>query len=342
MAKEITVKSSKNEILDAYNELLDKIREQKVTEPKEEKRKAIEEKVIENAKQYSVEKILKDFADLKLEIVKNIENLSGRLIEEHKKLSELQQSIEIEKKYLDEVYEIKVNADTLSALIMAQKEKKEKFEAEIEQKKSGFDEEMELKKSQWKQEQEVFEASKKERDTATKKERQREEEEYNYNLQLKRKKENDSYEQRKAELEKELIEKKISFEKDIAQREELVSSKEKEFALLKERVDTFPAQLEKAVKDTEKTVVDRLETTYKHKSELSNKEIEGERKLNTQMIKSLESKIKEQDELIRQLTQKANDSGSQVQQIAIKAIEGASLHRIPIPISEKTGEGIKQ
>jgi len=69
------------------------------------------------------------------------------------------------------------------------------------------------------------------------------------------------------------------------------------------------------------------------------KEVEGERKLNQQIIAALEKKIKEQEELIHQLTEKANEAGRQVQDIAIKAIEGASMQRIQIERErEKTKE----
>ena len=69
------------------------------------------------------------------------------------------------------------------------------------------------------------------------------------------------------------------------------------------RVPEFPKQLEKAIKDTEKSVMEKLEFTYKHGAELAAKEIEGERKLNKQLIAALEAKIKEQEEHISQLTQ---------------------------------------
>lgn len=223
---------------------------------------------------------------------------------------------DIEKKYLEEIFNIKVGADSLSALLQAQKEKKEAFEQE-----------MEAKRIQWKQEQENYELQKKERDAQIKKERESEQEEYNYNLKLQRKKDADQYAAQKLEFEKELANKKAAVEKELAEREALVTAREKEFAELKAKVEAFPSELDRVIKETEKFVTEKIELKYKHQAELASKEIEGERKLNKQMIASFESKIKEQEELIRQLTQKANDAGIQVQNIAIKAIEGASLQR---------------
>ena len=67
---------------------------------------------------------------------------------------------------------------------------------------------------------------------------------------------------------------------------------------------------------------------YEHQAELTEKENEGEKKLNKQIISALEAKIKEQEELIRQLTSKADESVQQVQAIAVKAIEGAASQRM--------------
>ncbi len=341
MSKEVSLRSSKNEILDAYNELLAKIKEQKIADRKVEKKKEDEEKIVESAIQSSDEKILKGLTDVKLEIVKQVDSIGEQLMNEHKKLTELQQAIEIEKKYLDEIYEIKINVDSLSALLAAQKEKKAAVEIEMQEKREQFDEEMIEKKLQWRQEQDNYELQKKERDAQSKKDRQREEEEYNYNVQLKRKKDADIYDAQKTALEKELTEKKAAVEKELAERETAITSKEKEFAELKAKVDTFPVELERVKKETEKLVTERIEFTYKHDVELSAKEIDGDRKLNKQIIVSLEAKIKEQEELIKQLTLKTNEAGLQVQAIAIKAIEVASSQRAYISTHEKTSESSK-
>ena len=337
--KEISPKSTKNEILEAYNELFEKSKEQKPMDRQAIKKNEEEKQIVKDASQQSSEKIIKGLADLKLDIGKSLDSLEEKLVAQYKKLTELQQAINIETKNIEEVYEIKLNADSLGALLLAQKEKKAEFEADIEQKKGDFDTEMTEKKSQWGREQEIFESAKKEREVQTKKERQREEEEYSYNLKLNRKKDTDAYEAKKAVLEKgivekkavvekELVEKKGAVEKNLSEREAVVSSKEKEFEELKAQVDTFPKQLEKTVKDTEKAVMDKLELKYKHEAQLAVKEIEGERKLYKQSVEALESKIKAQQDLIGQITQKADDAGKQVQHIAVKAIEGASSQRV--------------
>jgi hypothetical protein len=338
MTKTISDKNTKTEILEAYNDMLEKMKEQKAADTKVIKKEVEEKEIVKKASQHSVEGIVKNMADLKLEIIKSMDSLGERLITEFKKLTELRQAIEVETKTIEDIYNIKVEAESLTALIAAQRDKRIAFEAEMEQKKADFDNDMTQKKLLWKKEQDDFEFAKKERETQSKKERQREEEDYLYNLQLKRKKEADVYEENAANLEKELTEKKAAFEKEFIERESSLSAREKELAELKARVDLFPKELEKAIKDAEKSVTERLNFTHSHEAELASKEIEGDRKLYQQKIAALESKIGEQDDLIKQLTQKANEAGLQVQSIAIKAIEGASSQRITVE-RERVKEG---
>lgn len=330
MTKTISDKNTKTEILEAYNDMLEKIKEQKAMDAKAVKKEVEEREIVKKASQHSVEGIVKNLADLKLEIIKSMDNLGERLIAEYKKLTELQQAIEVEAKTIEDINNIKVEAESLTALIAAQRDKRAAFETEMEQKKTDFDGDMAQKKVLWKKEQDDFEFAKKEREVQSRKERQREEEDYLYNLQLKRKKETDVYEEKKAGLEKGLTEKKAAFEKEYTEREANLSAREKEFTDLKTRAELFPKELEKAIKDTEKSVTERLNFTHSHEAELAVKEMEGDRRLYQQKIEALELKIREQDDLIKQLTQKANEAGLQVQSIAIKAIEGASSQRITV------------
>jgi hypothetical protein len=338
MAKTMSDKNTKTEILDAYNDMLEKVKEQKAADSKVIKKETEEKEVVKKASEYSVEGIVINMSELKLDVIKTMDGLGEKLISQYKKLTDMQQAIDIEARNIEDIYNIKVEAESLTALIGAQKEKRADFEAEMEQKKTDFDSDMAQKKLLWKKEQDDFEFVKKERDGQSKKERQREEEDYLYNLQLKRKKESDAYEEEKTVLEKVLLEKKADFEKEYSEREAFLSANEKQFEELKTKVESFPKELEKAIKDTEKSVGEKLNFTHKHEAELTLKEIEGERKLYEQKVSALETKIKEQEELIKQLTQKANEAGLQVQNIAIKAIEGASSQRVTFE-KERVKEG---
>lgn len=327
MEQEISSKRTKNEILQAYNELLLRLKEEKEPDLQEEKKQKEEKEIVGKASLHSVETIVKNLAESKLSIVKTLDELEEHLIAEHRKLSVIRQAIEIEEKNLEEVYEIKANADGLTALLLAQREKKVEFETEMSE-----------RRFQWEKEWESIEQSQREATTQAEKERAREEDEYVYDLQIKRKKETDAYEAKRASMEKELEEKRLAFERDITERESLLAEQEQEYAELKAKVESFPDEIQKAVADAENAVRRDIELTYGHQAELTQKEIESERKLSQQTISALEAKIKEQEELIRQLARKTDESSLQVQNIAIKALEGASTQRIAVGNYEKGRE----
>lgn len=327
MAESVSEKSTKSQILEAYNDAMKKLKEAKQEDRRTEKKKEEEIETVKHASGNSIDRIIGEISDAKVKVMNELDDIGEKLTTEFKKFNETKKAVEIESKYLDDVYEIKTNADTLSALLLAQREKKSLFEAEMDEKQAGFDAEMNQKRLQSKQEQESYEKSKRERIEADRKEREREVEEYNYNVALERKKDEDAYAAKKAQMEKELLQKKEGMTKDLDEREAVISAKEKEYAELKAKVEQFPLQMESATKQAEKAVTEKIELNYKHEVELTQREIEGERKLNKQIIQSLENKIKEQADLIRQLTEKADAAGKQVQMIAVKAIEGASTQR---------------
>lgn len=327
MTKTVTKNNTKNEILDAYQSLMDKMNEKESDNLKASKETEEKQKKVNEAADLSEDKIVRDIANLKINLNASLDEVESALSLERKKLSRLQEAISSETQYLDDIYEIKVNTDSLAVLIQANKEKKLAFEEEMNQKKLAFENEISEKKQQWTKEQKEKEQNQKESEEQLKKQRKREEDDYAYNLQLARKKDDDIYETKKTAQEKELTEKRATVEKDLNEREHNVVEREKELNEYKARVEAFPTEMAKAVKDTQKEITEKLEQQYQYERQLTQKDMEGEIKLLKQTIVSLENKIKEQEVLVRQLTQKTDTAGTQVKEIALKALEGASYQR---------------
>ncbi len=168
----------------------------------------------------------------------------------------------------------------------------------------------------------------KETKTACDKERKREEEEYTYSLNLKRRKEQDEYEEKHQNIEKEMMDKKAAFEKEMKDREQTVAMKEDELEELRQKALQFPVELEKAIKTMEKSVTEKLTFEFETEKKLMFKELETDIKLKDQAIQTLESKVKELETTIRQISLKADSSEKTVKDIAIKAIESAGKVQI--------------
>jgi len=315
MEQKLTMKNKKEEILKKYEELLANYKEKEKVAGgiDKEAKEAAPKTVVERVSIYTVENIVKGLANLKLDLSKTLTDLSDKLIAETNKLNEIQQAITTETKNLEEIYDIKIAAETMAAFIQTNEEKKK-----------AFQEEMAIMRGQWEKEQKEHELAVKERDANLKKEKERETEEYAYNLALLRKKDKDAYEAEKAVLKKALKEEREAEEKKLDEREAAVAAQEAEITELRAKAEVFPAELAKAVEKAKKETIVLIEEQAKQKAELLAKEVEGKEKVADLKIKTLESTIAKQAIHIESLSKQLNSATSQAQNIAVKVIEGAS------------------
>ena len=335
MESNVSVKNTKNQILDAYNDLLQKLQVQRTEEPKKVQEQKKKEELVGNAKSLSNQGIVKGIAELKVNLSSALDQLGDKFITEYKEFEELQQAISVEKQNLEDLYQLSANTDSLAVMLLAQKEKREQFEIEMNERKLVLSEKINLenenheteiqgKRVIWKKEQAEQVLTLKEETAKTKKEREREGEEYQYNLKINRKKEIDQYEEKKQKLEKELTEKKTAFEKEFQERKIKIEEAETELLELRKKNTAFPAEMEKAVNTAVKAETEKLQSVHQFEKELKDTEIEGELKLKAQTIDMLKAKIKEMEIAIKDMSQKTITAESSVKDIAIKAIESSS------------------
>ena len=319
MTKKITINNTKAEMLEAYNSLLAEIEQAEKANLEKEKERQEKHAKIERAEQLTDEGIIKSIAGLKASVNTELDKISGDLSGEYKKLKDLREAVEVQEKYLEEVYEIKAAAHSLAALMQAQQKKNENFETE-----------MEASRQEWEKQEALRAGQQKEAEEQWKKERKREEEEYTYKIKTERQRDEDAYKAKKEAQERELAEKKVVVEKGLKEREEGVAASEKELAALRKQVETFDAELEKALEAARKAVTEELQQKHKFEMDLFKKETDGQVKLLQQTITSLEKKITEQEKQVEFLGTRAEHAGKQVQDIALKAIEGAAAQKITV------------
>jgi len=332
---EVSEKSTKVEIFKAYEALLKGVQTANADVPKvvqEEKQKM---KTLEKVASISGEGIMKNIATLKIDLSNSLDGILQSLTNEFKTLEEIRAAIVIEKKSLEDLYSLSANTDSLAAMLLVQKEKKENFEKETKEKEETFTNEMAVKKEQWEIEKVKQKAAEKEYLDEMAKCRKREEEEYSYSLKIKRQKEQDEYDSKKTQLEKELIDKKAKFEQEVSSRELNLKNAEAELAELRKINAEYPGKLEKALKDKETEVSKQLQTKYGFDNQLIEKQYEADIRLKDQIIASLQEKIKEQQEQLKEYADKANRAEAGVKDIAVKAIENASKVRMFTAKAEK-------
>lgn len=285
---------------------------------------------------------MRDLADLHLGVGKAFSELSEQLVGEANKLKEIQQAIVVQKSNLEELHDIHLAADTLSALVREHEERRLSFEAEMGEREDAFRLDMERKKADWKKELEEHELARKENEAELKKLRQREDEEYQYNLALQRKKEKDAYEEKKKTLLANLEEIRIHQEKTLGEREALIVTGEKQLDELTKKVAVFPAELSKAVKEAESAAYKKAADQARIEAQLAAKDTETERRLAELRIMTMEATVKQQEEKLQRLNQDLTAANEKVQNIAVKAIEGASGARTLSAVSEIALEQAKK
>lgn len=336
MPEEPSIKSTKNEIFDAYNAMLKKVKQLEKEKPAQSREAEERKETVSKAKDETEENIVNRLSLLKLETASTFDKLEKSFLQEQRRLSQMQQAIDTETKHLEDLYNIKAETDTLAALILAQKEKRQQFDADISKKKEDFDNEMFESKAAWDKERKAYEINKKEEQERLQKERKREEDDFRYNLVMTRKKDSDIYNATKEALEKELTERKIAFDKEITEREKNLSASEQELETLRIESTGFATKLNEAVQQAEERLTISLQRENDFERKLLLKENEGLMRLKEQTIGTLQQRIKELEDMLKQQQSKADASDKNVKDIAIKAIESSSK----VAVWEKSSGGI--
>ena len=336
----VNMASTKKEMLTAYRDLLKRLEEKGTAEMKPEQKiaKKQEEEAVAVADSLSIEGIARDIGVLKSEIGKTLTQLSDRLEGETDKYDRVKKAVEIREKELQEIYEIEKAASTLAALVEAQKERREKFEADMAAKKEDLEKEIETTREQWIVEETAHAAEVKARALALKKEREREAEEYKYSFDREKRLAEEEFKYEKAKLERDLEMKQEEMQKDILVREKAIGEKEAELERLRSEVDRFPKELDAAVSKAVKETKDALNKEAKAREELLENQFQGEQNVLTARIESLQQTVKEQNAQITKMSAQIEKSYSQVQDIAVKAIEGSSNTKTYVSMSPSASE----
>lgn len=342
--KKLAITNTKQEMLQAYNALLKELEEKQEGEMKPEKK--IEEKKIREAVQVAesltAEGVGKEIAGLKLEIGKTLTRISDQLEGEVNRFVATRNAIAAKEKELGELYEIEKTAMSLAALIEAQNQKRQEFNAEMETKREALRQEIDTTRAAWKKEQEEYNAAVKERDVAEKKRQTREKEEFEYAFKREQQLANERFTYEKAKLEKELKDKKEQMEQELNSREAKIAEKEAELNELRKQAAQFPKELETAVNRAVKETSERLLLEAKNREELLKKESEGERNVFNARIESLEKTTKEQGERISLLTKQLEAAYQKVQDIAVKTVEGASNFKSVASLQQILGDQMRK
>jgi len=105
----VATKSTKNEILAAYEDLLQKVQEKKTEEPKKIQERQKQKTIVKSAAELSYECIEKEAADRKVNLSSVLDKLGSSFVSEFRKFEELQQAVGLKQKNLEYLYQLLKN-----------------------------------------------------------------------------------------------------------------------------------------------------------------------------------------------------------------------------------------
>lgn len=329
--EEISIKSTKQQILDAYQSTLKDLKSMKTRSPQEEKKDLKEAETLKKTEDYSLEGIVTGLSGLKIELTKQLDQLGEKLVYEFRKLTELKNAIEVEQSHLEEIYGIKEEADSLAALLKSHEEEKQKFTEEMGSKRHQYEGEISQMRETWSEQKTTFKREEEEYLAHREKTRKREEEDYQYQLEKKRREDQDAYEQGREKIKKEDEDKR----QELLLLEKNLKEQEDEFKKLKQQVEEAPEVQKKEIEEAIETASAELTKQYEYEKNLAEKISTGQKQLYEQKIKALEEKLKEQTNLIEHMKKKTDMAMEQVEKIANRALD-TSVQRNYIKYTDET------
>jgi len=344
--KKLSEKSTKQEMLEAYQALAKQLDEKRAAELAPERR--IQERKTEEAVNVAntvvADGIDREIGNLRAEIGKMLSDVSDRLAAESAKFRNIQTAVESKERDLKELYGIEKSAVSLAALIEAQNQKRTEFETEIARDRQQLEREIESKRTTWEEEKKAHETEVREREASEKKAQDRAREDFNYTFKREQQAIKDKLNDEKAALEKEIKLKREAADKELAEREKAVAEREKELAELRGKAAGFQKELETAVNQAVKEVTDRLKLEAKNREEILQKGFDGERNVLAAKNEALERSNKDLLSANSKLVQQLEAAYQKVQEIAQKTVEGSSqaksladLQKLLIEQSRKGG-----
>ena len=297
--KEITLKNTKAEILDALNEALE--REKELEKAKYEPQKAEEKKKKEEA----------------IKVTK--ENVEQKIFSEelNNKFKDLEIAIKAEEDKLKELYGIEEELSNLVVIINAGKDYMANLENEKNSKTEKINNDIKELEEEYSNKKEELEKEYEIKAKTLKLERDRENEEYNYKLKRDREIANNKWEDEKNEREKILAERE---EKAKALLEE-AEAKVEHIKELENKVEEIPTLLQTEYEKGKKEATSEIQKENKYTIELLKKDFQNTIDRQNDKIESLKEELQKTNTEKESLQNKLDQAYNQIKEMATKTVE---------------------
>ncbi len=319
MVKTVSLKNTKADIIKAYQQLATAYKDL-------EKAKKTTTPVVKASPQKPVPMtaVIQSLGQLSEQFNTALSQLSSNLLIEVSQLTEVSTKVKTETSHLETLYDLQIADETLNDLLTQYTVNADKYQQTQQQQAETLEKAWTKKNEVWEIETEATEQQLQEEETTYQKQKQRNELEYHYDLNLQRSISDEEYSQQQQQLQEIIAEIEENRQQAWEKCETELAEREKQFKEHQTKVESFPKDLEAAIKKAkdEGTGIARNQT--KIKADLAAKEFVGEEQVYQLQIGALESQVTEQAAQLKKLSQQLEATQKQAQELAVKAIEGAS------------------
>lgn len=341
---DVSTANTKAELLEAYARLKEELEAKQEAElnadrVKEDKRRRA---AVEVAEAVAASGVDAKIGDLRQALGAALAELSDKLRQETERYTQVKQAVQFKQAELEEIYGIEQAAASLAALVEAQKQRQEEFDAEMATRRdeqqadlaaqrSALQSEIDTTRSAWETERAAWDAAAKETRAAEERERTRRQEEFEYVFKRECQQRQDKLADELAQLEKELAGKREEFsrqvsvkEAELADRETKVALREQSHEALQAQVAGFPDELQRKVEEAVSGVSARLTVEAESAEKLIRAATDGEKNVLAARIEALQGVVKSQEKQIADLSGKLEAAYAKVQDIAVKAVDSSA------------------
>ncbi|NMG58910.1 hypothetical protein E1H12_10375 [Geitlerinema sp. P-1104] len=336
MAKRLTNRNTKAEILAAYDALVQE-KKQVETQLKQARRSPVPELSPEPspasdpapavAPTASVigesETPITQLKQVRFQFGGFVHQLSQALSQEASQFAEVSGAIQAEQQRLRELYEIEsIDETTLRQLVDTYLQESKQFADEFAQEQERLQNELEQQQRDWLKEQEEWQRCWDEEQQHFEKTWQREEQDYTYQQTQQQQQEEDEYQQQQQQQYRRLGEMREEQEQVWQDQEAALAAREAEFADLSQKVEQFPHQRDEQIETGKRQGEAIANHQVKAALDLRQQEIEGQKQRYDLRIEGLERTIGDRQQQLQTLSLQLQATLEQVQELAVKAIEG--------------------
>ncbi|SMB94655.1 hypothetical protein [Deinococcus hopiensis] len=280
--------------------------------------------VLNHAAGYTVDRIVRESADVQLEVGSVLAQLEERLSGQATKLSELVTATEVARRELAELRRIRVAADALAALQQESRDRLAALEGEHQARLDALEREQADTRRTWEREDAGFAAEESRGREETARERQQEEADHTYRRQRERQHDADAQHAADRAQERELAERRLTLERGWREREAALQATAEQFEKDLASVEAFPQELEEAVKKAREEGVRQATADAKVRSDLLEREWEASKQGHELHLESLQASIAAAEAQVAELQAQQQRVSEQTQGLAARAFSTAS------------------